>query len=178
VVSARGFYDFTGSQFRLRRSRRSSYLTISSSTPWTADARRSSTDARRPQREKLEIGILSALPSERLFRNAQFFHNFSYEARDVLDVTFSAINVYRRCITRMPAIVPDSYLDFVIQPKRRSFIEIQIVASLAEMLPPLRNFPDWKPYYCLGYHIHTETLDWLNHRIAPSKGLWLPVNES
>lgn len=96
----------------------------------------------------------------------------------MLDVTLSAIDVYRRCITWMPAIVPDSDLDFVIQPKRRSYIEIQIVASLAEMPPPLRNFPDWKPYYCLGYHIHTETLDWLNHRIAPSKGLWLPVNES
>ena len=96
----------------------------------------------------------------------------------MLDVTLSAINVYRRCITWMPAIVPDSYLDFVIQPERGSLIEIEIVASLAEMLPLLRNFPDGKPYYRLGYHIHTETLDWLNHRIAPSKGLWLPVNES
>jgi hypothetical protein len=42
----------------------------------------------------------------------------------------------------------------------------------------LRNFPDWKPYYCLGYYIHTETLDWLNHRKAPSKGVWPRVNES
>ena len=67
----------------------------------------------------------------------------------MLDVALAAVNVYRRCITWMPAIVPDSYLDFVIQPKGRSFIEIQIVASLAEMLPPLRNFSDWKPLLLL-----------------------------
>ena len=68
----------------------------------------------------------------------------------MLDVTLSAINVYRRGIAWMPAIVPDSYLDLLSKPKRRSFIEIQIVASLAEMLPLLRNFADRKPLLLLG----------------------------